>query len=122
MVLRVDAPTQADLGTLTLVASAFSSRNMKGSINMLLRVDVPTRAGIGTLTLVASAFSSRNMKGSINMVLRKLQMKKKLKLSEITKISDKLRKTETDLKRPDKCDLCFKSVSETTLSENILTS
>ena len=32
------------------------------------------------------------------------QMKKKFKLSEVTKISDKFSRTETDLKRSDKCD------------------
>ena len=48
-------------------------------------------------------------------------MKKQLELSEVTKISDKFSRTETDLKRSDGCDLHFKSVLDTTILENVLT-
>ena len=48
------------------------------------------------------------------------QMKKKFKLSEVTKFSDTFSRTETDLKRLDKCDHHFKYVLETTISENVL--
>ena len=49
------------------------------------------------------------------------QMKKKRKLSEDTFTYDKFSRTETDLKRSDKHDVRFKSISETTILENVLT-
>ena len=64
-------------------------------------------------------FSDSDVFGNPSIFNSYSQMKKKQNLSEVNNTSDKFSSIEMDLKWSEKCDLHFKSVSETTFSANI---